>query len=85
MLPKKCTEFGYDTFLGCTGLKKLVIKDGNKAKLFAKNYDPEAQYAYEVTCNFLPYLPETCTVVVYSKAMKQAVLAREFPGTVRVK
>ena len=85
VLPKKCTEFGYDTFLGCTGLKKLVIKDGNKAKLFAKNYDPEAQYAYEVTCNFLPYLPETCTVVVYSKAMKQAVLAREFPGTVRVK
>lgn len=85
VLPKKCTEFRYDMFVGCTGLKKLVIKDGNKARLFAKNYDPEAQYAYEVTCNFLPYLPETCTVVVYSKAMKQAVLAREFPGTVRVK
>lgn len=84
-LAKKCTSFSYDMFFGCTGLEKLVIKDGNKAKLFAKDYDPEKDFAYEVSCNFLPYLPETCTVVVYSKSMKKAVLAREFPGTVRVK
>ena len=84
VLPKKCTTFSADLFTGCTGLKKLVIQEGNNAKLFSESYRPEKNFSYEVACNFFPYLPDSCTVVVYSEEMKEIVRAREFGGAIRV-
>ncbi len=87
-LPEKFVSADFDSFLGCKKLKTVTILSKDTA-LFDKSYDPYILYWQDVSdmkvpSNFLLALPKSCTVLVVSKEMKDAVKAHRFKGTVKI-
>lgn len=88
-LPKNLQQADFDCFLGCKNLKTLTLHSKDTG-LFDKSYEPDVYYwgdpsSFKISSNFLLALPKTTTVLVVNKAMKDAVTAHRFKGTVKIR
>ena len=88
-LPEKLDTCAYNAFDGCKNLKTVTILSKDTA-LFDKHYEVDMIHFgwpndSRIGTNFLSLLPKTCTVLVVNKAMKDAVKAHDFKGTVKIR